>query len=207
MDEPNPAEPDSSHAGRATSGGWLAWIGLCLVATATISLVAVHLPGRVKMVGLFAIGYGLLTGWIAFRLTSTFDLSRIPRRLCIAMVCALILVGQVGLGLESWRVQRTAERRKIAADTKRTTALAMIEMASASGDEKSRAAADEARQTIGGTVRTFPGYLRYRVSELGTGAECAAWAIWIGEIALSSAAGTWLFASLFESVGRGKASR
>ena len=156
MDEPNPAEPDSWHAGRATSGGWLAWIGLCVVATATISIVAVHLPGRVKMVGLFAIGYGLLTGWIAFRLTSTFDLSRIPRRSCIAMACALILVGQVGLGLESWRVQRTAERRKIAADTKRTTALAMIEMASASGDEKSaRRPTRRGRQSVAPSAR-FP---------------------------------------------------
>lgn len=185
----------------------MGWIALCVVATAAISLVAVHLPGRVKMLGLFAIGYGLLIAWTAFRLQSTFDLSRISRRLCIATVCVLIIAGQAGLALESWRVQRAAEQRKIAADTKRTTALAMIEMASSAGDEKSRAAAAEARQTIGGNVRTFPGYLRYRVSELGANAERAAWAIWLGEIVLSTAAGAWLFAALSGSVGRGKAPR
>ena len=62
MATPAPEQPAAAPVRR---NGWFSWLVLFVVGTATISLVAVYLPPRVKMLGLFAIGQGLVAGWLA----------------------------------------------------------------------------------------------------------------------------------------------
>jgi hypothetical protein len=186
-------QSDAAPAGRRS--GRISWLVLFLLATAAISLVAVHLPPRVKMLGLFAIGHGLLAGWAAARLESVFDLPA-GNEVWSAVVFLVILGGQIGMAAESNRLDRAAEERALAANPKRAALLRMLESGKFPNDPKSKQIADDARRTIGARGTSFADYLQFRVSALGIKSRPVAAAIWILEIGLGSAAGTWIFGRL-----------
>lgn len=190
MAEPAPDQPDAAPARRRKS--WLSWLILFLVATASISLAAVYLPPRVKMLGLFAIGQGLLTGWIAARLASVFE---VPPSgvLGPGLVFLAILGGQVATAVESHRLYRAAEERSLAAHPKRAAVLRMLQSVQLPDDGKSNQVAEDVRRTIGAPGTSFADYLRFRVSDLGIQSRRLAETIWVFEIGLGSLAGTWIF--------------
>jgi len=186
-------QPDVAPAGRRN--GRLSWLVLFLLATAAISLVAVHLPPRVKMLGLFAIGHGLLAGWAAARLAAVFDLTA-AKGVWSAIVFVVILGGQIGMAVESNRLDRVAEERAMAANPKRAALWRMLESGKFPDDPESKQIADDARRTIGARGTSFADYLQFRTSALGIKSRPLAAAIWILEIGLGSLAGTWIFGRL-----------
>jgi hypothetical protein len=190
-DQPESTQPKSAPPG--PRNGWLSWLLLFVLGTASISLAAVYLPPRVKMLGLFAVGIGLLAGGLAAWLARVFELRSPPSILMTAAAFLVILGGQVGMALESHRVFRTAEERALAANPKRAAVLRMLQSGNLPDDAKSEKMAADVRKTIGTHGTSFTDYLRYRLSELGVQSGRAAWAIWILEIALGSLAGTWIF--------------
>jgi hypothetical protein len=192
MAEPALEQPDAAPAGHRN--GRLSWLVLFLVATASISLAAVHLPPRVKMLGLFAIGHGLLAGWIAAWLTSAFNLPAGKATWSGVVVFVVILGGQIGMAVESHRLDRAAAERAIAANPKRVAILRMLESSNFPDDPKSKQLAEDARRTIG--ARGFADYLQFRVSALGIQSRPLAATIWIFEIGLGSLAGIWIFGRL-----------
>ena len=156
-----------------------------------------HLPPLVKKLGLFAIAYGLIAGWVAARLASQFELRPTSRSLRCGIVFLLIIGGQIGMAAEAHRIRQAAERQKLAGDSKRATVLKLLGSTSSSGDSKSNADLEQMRRTLSGDQdMSFAGYLRYRVSELGEWVQWAGIAIWIVEILLGGLAGTWIFRRL-----------
>ncbi len=194
MAEPAPDQPDTAPARRRN--GWFSWLVLFLVATASISLAAVYLPPRVKMLGLFAIGYGVFAGWVAARLASAFELPSASKAVGSGVVFLVILCGQVGMAVESHRLYRAAEERALVANPKRAAALRMLQSVRLPDDPKSKQVVNDVRRTIGARGTSFADYLQFRVSELGIQSRPIAQAIWILEIGLGSLAGTWNFRRL-----------
>jgi hypothetical protein len=188
--------PEQPAVAPARKNGWLSWLVLFVVGTATISLIAVYLPPRAKMLGLLAIGQGLLAGWLAAWLAAKFDLRTASRANGCVLVFSVILGGQAGTAFESYRVYRAAEERALAANPKRAAALAMLQSLHLPEDARSEKIVADARATIGTNGTSFANYLQFRVSELTIHSRRVATAFWISEIVLGSVAGTWIFRRL-----------
>src|SRR4051812_23375463 len=101
-------QPAASETGRRDPSAalWLAWLVLSALAVGALALVGVHLPASLKKLGLFAIAFGLLAGWLSneIRLRLGRPLGR--ALLMSAAVFALIAAGQVGMAVESARLRR-----------------------------------------------------------------------------------------------------
>jgi hypothetical protein len=193
MAAPVPEQPAAAPTRR---NGWFSWLMLFLLATAAISLLAVYLPSRVKMLGLYAIGLGLLAGWLAARLAETFHVTRTKSAVTCAIVFVVIAAGQMGMAVESYRVYRTAEERALAANPKRAAALQMLQSLNLPDDAKSEQAVADVRKTIGTNGTTFVDFLQYRVSQIGIQSRRVATVFWVVELVLGGAAGTWIFRRL-----------
>lgn len=183
MAAPVPEQPVVAPARR---NGWFSWLILFVLGAGTISLVAVYLPPRVKMLGLFAIAQGLLIGWLAAWLAIQFGLRRVSRILGCTVVFLVILCGQIGTGVESFRVYRSADEDRVFAKNPKLAAL----LKNLSGDAKSANTVADLRKTVG---LNFADYLQFRVSELKIQSRRWATVFWISEIVLGSLAGTWFF--------------
>jgi hypothetical protein len=191
MAAPAPEQP-VTPPGRKNS--WLSWLVLFVVGTAAISLIVVYLPPRAKMLGLLAIGQGLLAGWLAAWLAAKFDLRSASGMLGLAAVFLIILGGQIGTTFESYRVYRKAEERRMAADPKRALAVRLLQ--SLPADAKSQKTQTDVRNTIGATGTSFTDYLQFRLLELKVESRRVATAFWISEVVLGTLAGTWIFRRL-----------
>jgi len=188
------------------AGGWLSWTAALLVCVAALSLAGVYLPAVAKKLGLFAIAFGLVTGWIASRLSAVFDIRKLARGASVLIVCVVIVAGLVGMTAESFRVWRNGNRQLPLMDPSTSLALRMLDSQKPSDDPKTKEIAEEMRQSIGRSIESrrelareresFSGYLRYRISPLGPAIQPFAAVVWVFEIALGSLAGTWLFRRL-----------
>lgn len=191
MAQPPSEQPDAVMPRRPN--GWFSWLVLVLVATAAISLVAVYLPPRMKMLGLFAIAEGLFAGWIAARLALVLGTPAVRGAAGCGVVFLVLLGGQVGTTVESYRLYRAAEIRALAANPKRAAALRMLESVKMPDDPTSAKMVADARKTIGVHGTSFADYLQFRLSEAGVRSRRLATFIWLLEIGLGSLAGTWIF--------------
>jgi hypothetical protein len=191
MDDRGSAQPHAPRARQVKAR--MSWLVLCLVATAALSLVAVQVPPVAKKLGLFAIAYGLVAGGIAAWLTTALDLKQPRIWRWAPFVFCLVLAGQIGMALESHRLQREAARKALLSDPKRAMLVQLQEAAQASGDAEAQKEAAQMWRTVGGSGPSFRDYLEYRVSALGRRAEQWAAAIWIIEMLLGSVAGAWSF--------------
>jgi hypothetical protein len=191
MDDSGSAQPHAPRARQVKAR--LSWLVLCVVGTAALSLVAVQVPPVAKKLGLFAIAYGLVAGGIAAWLTTVLELKQRRIWRWAPFVFCLVLAGQIGMALESHRLQRETARKALLSDPKRAMLVELQEAAQASGDAEAQKEAAQMWRTVGGSGPSFRDYLEYRVSPLGRRAERWAATIWIVEILLGSVAGTWSF--------------
>jgi hypothetical protein len=185
MATPAPEQPAVAPARR---NGWFSWLVLFVVGAATISLAAVYLPSRIKMLGLFAIGQGLLIGWLGAWLAVKFDLPSASRIAGCIVVFLAILGGEIGTGVESFRVYRSAREERVFATNPKLAAL-LRNLADAKSDQS----AADVRQTID---VNFADYLQFRVSDLKIQSQRWATVFWISEVVLGGLAGTWMFRRL-----------
>jgi hypothetical protein len=193
MAAPVPEQPAAAPAQR---NGWFSWLVLLVLGAAAISLLAVYLPSRVKMLGLFAVGHGLLAGWLAAWLAQAFRLRMTNWAVACATVFVVIAAGQIGMAVESYRVYRTAEERALAANPKRAAVLQMLQSVKLPDDATSEKSVADVRKTIGASGATFAEYLQYRVSQIGIQSRRLATVFWVVEVVLGGAAGTWIFRRL-----------
>ena len=83
--ESQPAQPNSKT-------GFLQWLLVALVLITALSLLAVHLPERLKLLLVYAVVYGLIAGGALTTLAVKFGLT-INSKLTLTLVC-LIIFGQ-----------------------------------------------------------------------------------------------------------------
>lgn len=155
-------------------GRFLKWLALGAVGLALLSFLAAHAPPRVKLLGLFAVGYGFLAGWGLSRLADLVDLSN--RRVLISASLALILAGQLGLVWESHRLYEVRERKRLETTAQPLFPQLLQQTAKLeSGEDLDNLRTAEAlasslqqeRQRVLAERTRFQNYLKHRVSALG----------------------------------------
>jgi hypothetical protein len=198
-------EPEAPHA-RPTDGpisdsdrrpslggGVLSWIVLLVIAACALSLAAAHLPPIFRKLGLFAVAYGLLLGLIGDWLSQFTPKVYTTRRLGAAIVFVLALAGQIGIALESYRLDRSERERRERSDPKETLARRLLESANEPSDAKSRATFDEFRRSYSSRGASFGEYLQFRVSGIGIQSKGIGALFWGVEIVLGALAASWVF--------------
>ncbi len=176
MSTASPDKPAARHYERAGLFGWLL---LSVVAVSVLTIAAVHAPARVKLIGLFAVVYGLFAGWLlskAVRVT-TGHLSKLQ----LVLSFLLIAAGQCTVTVESYRLHKAAVMQR-------------FEWSS----EAKSPRADEMRQLLRQTT-SFSAYLQRRVSPLGVWPAPWPAVFWGVEVLLCGAAGAWLTARLLQT--------
>ena len=174
--DPHPSHDEPASERGAVSAGLL-WVLLSLVIVTAITLVAIQAPPRVKLIGLFAVGYGLLTGWLIALAAGPTRF--VPGRPGVAVTFVLITLGQCGLALESHRLHRAAEFRTF------------------EKSPQSRLPQAERLRHLLHEATRFSVYQRHRLSALGQWPSPWPMLFWTGEVLLAGALGTWLACRLW----------
>lgn len=167
---------------------FLLWLVAGIGLVCGVALIAAHLPARVKLLGLFAIGVGVLMGW---------GLGELARRLRvgsgISVACAAFLLtaaGIAGITVRSHQVWSSQVRASLGADPWALFDAQMEQGTDAKEDtyaevrrqlEQSRA--DRRRKIAERT--SFSTYLERRAPGAGK-------LLWVSEILLGATAGAWM---------------
>jgi hypothetical protein len=166
----------------------------CLAGAAGVTLlvfVAAHLPR--KPIGLAALAFGALTAWGLLWLATELRLAGGRRLLAAAAV--LILAGQVGIALESHRVFAARERQRWGPDPAAWIREGISRGTDQSGETTAALvlAAEERRRLLE-QITSFPAYLQFRLSNVGTFAIESPWPplIWGIEVLAGTGLGLWL---------------
>lgn len=176
------------------SSGTLPWFVACLVSTTALSLIAAHVPGRVRLIGLFSIAFGLLVGLIVAQLAEMLK-PRHTRRYVAAFAAILTLVGLIG---STYEVNRLDALKR----TPSSNELLALQMAkqmkeqtapSSEGQPNSFNSLSEELDT------SFRRHLARRVRQLGDWKSPWPELFWTAELITSAAASFWI-------VSRGRAS-
>lgn len=189
---------------------FLEWLLLSLVGLTLLTLAAAHAPARIKLLGLFAVGYGALAGWGLARLAEI--VGGIGRTTVLAASVLLLIGGQVGLAWESHRLYAARERQRfenaaapvlpqllkgtgrVGTADSGTRVNAARKLASSVQRDRQRALARRTR---------FDAYLTYRISALGDWSAPWPGIVWGAEVLLGTIAGTGLAARMLRANSRG----
>ena len=102
----------SSQTGGAVSN--LTWLIVCLLVVAVLCLMAAHAPPRIRLIGLFPAGLGLLIGWFVVWSIPQFN-SNSSRRVVIVTAGLLAFAGWIGVTFETFR-QEELLRKQLPSD-------------------------------------------------------------------------------------------
>jgi hypothetical protein len=165
----------------------LKWLAAAALAIGGLSALAGQLPPRIRLLGLFAIGFGLLSGGCAAALADGFEVRRSP--LAAAAVCALTAAGFANIAWAGYRQTQAAAARAVAADAQQLLALRLLESTMDVDPVVQRRYREERARLQPG----FHDYLARRLSRFGT--PPAPWPeIESGlEVLLGAAAAAWIF--------------
>jgi hypothetical protein len=164
-----------SHTGRTSTPTWLA---ASLLATGAISLAAAHAPPRIRLIGLFPIGFGLLVGWLLVRLASQFETFP-SRRVLVTAAALLALGGWIGTTWETFRIDETLS---VKSPQDELAARMMREF-----DQQTKGAGPE--QSRPSTVASFRTYLSRRIRQLGDWPSPWPECFWLAESVAAAVAG------------------
>jgi hypothetical protein len=159
------------------------WLGVGLVGLTALVLAAAHAPGRIRLLGLFAIVFGGVCGWGLARIAGALRVNA-GRLVGLAIVGVLVAAAETGLTLESWRLHVAERRREYFEESVKTIPGPLRE-----------SALEELRPIFEREAR-FPSYLQYRVKNLGDWESPWPVLFWTGELLLGTAAGIGAFAAL-----------
>ena len=81
---------------------WLQWVAVCAIGLTALTLLSAHAPGRVRLLGLFAVVFGGVCGWGIGFAGHKFSMTRNGISLLIAGL--LIAAAEISLTLESYRL-------------------------------------------------------------------------------------------------------
>jgi len=163
---------------------WLAATGLAVWG---VSALAGHLPARVRLLLLFAIGFGLLAGWGSGVLADEFGVRRSRRG--AAITAALAVAGLANVAVSAYRQSQEDARATIDRDPQQLTALRVLEGAMEDDPELRRRYHEERARL----QPSFPGYLSRRLLAFGYVAPPWPAVIWSAEVLSGAAAAAWMF--------------
>lgn len=177
----------STEAPASQSPGTIRWFVACLVVTIALSIVAAHVPGRVRLIVLFSVGFGLLIGWIVVQLSEKLKLN-CSRKVMADYAALLTLAGLIGSTVEIHRLD--AKNRKPSANEMLAVQMAeqmKEKMPSAEkGKSNSLNSLSEALDT------SFRRHLARRVRQLGDMQPPLPELIWSAELLAGMVAGYWI---------------
>lgn len=198
------AAPDPAHstATPAAPGvAWLQWLAAAIIVGAGLSLAAAHAPARIRMIGLFPIGVGLLTGFVLAWLRESVGLRS---SLLLVIAAAVLIIGvQSAATWQRYRLFVEEQHRKHEGGTNLLEITRLMRGGQPPEDPEARrqfdlmqesfrdAAADRQRQLIEAT--SFRTFLQTRVRALKLSPPWPT-VLAAGEILLATLAGTWWFA-------------
>lgn len=178
----------------------LFWLSGAVIAVSLAALLAAHLPDRAKLLGLFPLVWGLAAGaglrWWAHECHLAA-----PRWM---LLCALLLLlgGEAGIVLETWRGHRSDLQRQFAKDPSAGFVKQAQQAAATSALEKASPEETALRQQLQAEVervrevrrqtRSLSAFLRRRLKALGDWSQPWPELFWGGEIVLGSLAGMWI---------------
>lgn len=85
------------------------WAVVCLVGLTAFTLLAARAPERFRLIGLFAIGFGIVAGWGMGFAALKLDVSANGKTLVLTAV--FIAAAEVGLTVSMWRLYVAQERK------------------------------------------------------------------------------------------------
>jgi len=145
------------------------WIFLSVNLVTAVTLAAVHMPARIKLLGLYSILFGLIVGEVLARLSISFKINA-DRKMKV-VVFAFLLASQVGLAVESSRMYNQSMQQAANDPTQMLLQRVMTETESTG----------------------FKAYLQHRASPLWNLDQTWTIAFWFIEILVASAVGTFWF--------------
>lgn len=196
------------HHPARQSERFVEWLAIAAVGLAAFTLAAPYAPARMKLLGLFAVVCGLLAGWGVGTLARVLDVGRNRGSVTIAVV--LIVGGQAGLALQSWRLYAAQLEATYQAEVDLPLALPQgdgdggasfdLEGTFRAGDELRSSLREERRRELAEKAG-FPSFLKHRVSPLGDWASPWPEVFFGIELLLAAAVGTWVFRRTSRSSG------
>ena len=192
----NDVRPSGAHQTEGPSGSFaasgdevrnkenssLVWILACCLCVGVLAVMAAHAPARVRLIGLFSVGFGLFVGWLTTRLAQLFEV-RPARSTIIMLAASLTLVGFVAT---TWQTFRLDELTQVKSSEEELAARLMREFDRQQGivtpDVAPLSSLDQFR---------FRGYLSRRVSQLGRWPSPWPELFWCGECISAGIAAGW----------------
>lgn len=164
----------------------LKWLVATTLAVWGFSALAGQLPARVRLLLLFAVGFGLLAGWSAGVLADEFAVQR-SRRIA-AITAALTMLGLANVAFAAYRHSQQSARETVARDPQQLTALRILEGAM-KDDPALHVRYREERARL---QPDFGDYLSRRLLVFGYVPSPWSAVIWGAEIVAGAAAAVWM---------------
>ena len=158
------------------------------VGVTLLTLAAVHAPGRIKLLGLYALAIGLVAG---FGMGSLSRMLNIGAAAPIVLITFLLIVAaQTGMAVESHRLWAAKAWEAFEATPQGRLAKSTTADPRAPADFKAglQELIDRQRESL-----RFGDYLAHRISPLGEWREPWPLVFWLGESIVSAVAGTFVF--------------
>ena len=185
---------DRPQAKRLPVGRIAQWLLVSALAIAVFSLLCVHAPSRIKLLGLFAIVQGAVAGWLLGKFCRPMRVHFQTMAAVIGFV--MIAVAQIGMSLEAYRLFAAAIREEYKDDP----SAMLFNQSQAPADPAERARLNQMieqnrreRADKLDKLTSFTAFLINRVKALALAAN-AAIGFYVGEILLSALVGAWLVA-------------
>lgn len=109
----------------AIFGRFVAWVVLCGGALLVLGIAAVHAPARIKLIGLFTVGLGILSGVIIGRIAHMRRVHH--RRVVFLTAFFLTAIALSGVSLESFRLWRRQRAEVLNAQAKNPFAAQLLD--------------------------------------------------------------------------------
>ena len=177
---PSGAVSTSANEGLPAGKSSIIWVTACCLSSGVLAMLAAHAPARVRLIGLFAVGFGLIVGWMAVRLAQVFE-ARPTRPTMFSLAASFALVGFVAM---TWQTFRLDELTQIKTKEEELAARLMREF----DRQQGIVTPDLTRSS---SLQRFRGYLTRRVSQLGRWPSPWPELFWWGECVSASVAAGW----------------
>ena len=188
------SDSSSTAGGSRGRGRQVAGLAMGCVVALALGWIAAYAPGRIKLLGLFSLGWGALAGWCLGSLARRLQIARPRTILCLSAL--LIAGGFLAYSAESYRLYR----RNLQAQFDRNPASQwkleeQVKGGTTAEDRELRKRFAEELQRVGDLRREKLGpaeFLRSRVVQAGRWPHPWPLVLWIGELLGSAILGGWV---------------
>ena len=165
----------------------LKWLVATTLAVCGLSALTGQLPARIRLLLLFAIGFGLFAGWSAGVIADEFGVRRSWSK--AAATAVLAVLGLANVAFAAYRQSQETARETVARDPQQLTALRVLEGAMKDDPTLQRRYQEERARL----QPDFAGYLSRRLLVFGYVPSPWPAVIWGTEVIAGAAAAVWMF--------------